>query len=515
MVVITETTDRPFATSIFSRASFLKGSSRTSGRVNTFDLSVSRAGYRTEGKENGEFKSKGRPELELKQMGFDRSTINTPESPNLANTGNSAQSFPTEDTMRPLVRVRSQPIPTPLEAVFTSDSSPLDGEDSPRKLAWHPRRTSTHSSRMPQDVPVSADAHLPSLPRQPSNATARESFSQFSSVQTENLMHEQEDARTISDSDSTMSPSPALGTPIAMPVSEILRIANPDEEDFTQSREPPTLAKLLGQLSTRAAARRRNSMLVRQADLSLRQAMDENAARAASRTDMAAVLFDQPSDFAGTAQQEQMQRRDSLLVRQTDLDVRRSISVSRAGEMSVFSLDPSTEFVEIPRPPEPSSRATTRVESDQTPEPPRLMRSNTTEPMLVRNFSRPGAPRPRTAGGEEDRQVPAQISDRRGRNDRREENKLARRSRSLPPARQRRSPETESESQFKRNVSATGKRIGSQAPIAPRFSPFPRTPAATPPIELPKVKGLGQGSTRRRDERIEKWMNGVPVGEEE
>lgn len=329
-------------------------------------------------------------------------------------------------------------------------------------------------------------------------------------------MQQQEDTVTISDSDTAMSPSPALGTPVAMPVSETLRIANPDEEDPAQSREPPTLAKLLGQLSTRAAARRRNSMLVRQADLSLRQAMDENAARAASRTDMAAVLFDQPSDFAGTAQQESMQRRDSLLVRQTDLDVRRSISVSRAGEMSVFSLDPSTDFVEIPRPPEPSSRATTAVESDQTSEPPRLMRVNTEEPMLVRNFSRPGAPRPRTAGGEEDRQeAPIQKSDRRGRNDSREEKALARRSRSLPPARQKRNPEVESEGQFERTVSTTGKKIGSQAPIAPRFSPFPKTPVATPPVELPKVKGLGQGSTRRRDERIEKWMNGVPIGEGE
>lgn len=515
MVVITETTDRPFATSIFSRASFLKESSRTSGRVNTFDLSVSRAGFRSEGKENGEFKSKGRTELELKQMGFDRSTINTPESPYLATTGNPALPFSDGDNMSPLVRVRSQPIPTPLEAVFTSDSSPLDGEDSPRKLAWHPRRTSTHSSRMTKDTPESSDAHLPSLPRQPSNATARVSFSQFSSVQTENLMHEQEDARTISDSDSTVSPSPALGSPIAMPVSEKLRITNPDEEDSAPSREPPTLAKLLGQLSTRAAARRRNSMLVRQADLSLRQAMGENAARAASRTDMAAVLFDQPSDFAGAAQQEPMQRRDSLLVSQAELDVRRSISVSRAGDMSVFSLYPSTEFVEIPRPPEPSSRATTAVESDQTPEPPRLMRSNTAEPMLVRNFSRPGAPRPTTAGGEGDRQVLTQVSDRRGRNDRREERALARRSRSLPPARQKRSLETESESQFKRNASMTGKKNGSQAPTAPRFSPFPRTPVGTPPVELPKVKGLGQGSTRRRDERIERWMNGVPIGEGE
>lgn len=328
-------------------------------------------------------------------------------------------------------------------------------------------------------------------------------------------MNELEDASTISDSETTMSPSPALGTPTAMPISGTLRIANPDEEDPAQSREPPTLAKLLSQLSTRAAARRRNSMLVRQADLSLRQAMDENATRAASRTDMAAVLFDQPSDFVEAAQQEPVQRRNSLLVRQADLDVRRSVSISRAGEMSVFSLDPSTEFIEIPRPPEPASRGITAARGDAISEPGRLMRSNTAEPLLVRNFSRPGAPRPRTADGEEEAQVHVQSSDRRGRNDRREEKAIARRSRSLPPARQQRSPAADSESQFKRNVSATGRKKGSQAPIAPRFSPFPKAPVATPPVELTKVKGLGQGSTKRLDERIEKWMNGVPVGEGE
>lgn len=514
MVVITETTDRPFATSIFSRKSFCKDSSNTSGRVNTFDLSVSRAGFRTEGVGNGNVKSKGKTESE-KQMGFDRSTINTPESPYLASTGNPALPFATEGSKRPLVRVRSQPIPTPLEAVFTSDSSPLDSQDSPRKLAWHPRRTSTHSSRMPQGPLGSAEARMPSIPRAPSNVTARESFSQFSSVQAENLMHEQDDDSIISDSETTISPSPALGTPTAMPISETLRIANPDEEDPAQSREPPTLAKLLSQLSTRAAARRRNSMLVRQADLSLRQAMDENATRAASRTDMAAVLFDQPSDFVEAVQQEPVQRRSSLLVRQADLDVRRSVSISRAGEMSVFSSDPSTEFIEIPRPPEPASRKMKAAGKDQVSELGRLMRSNTAEPLLVRNFSRPGAPRPRTAGGEDDGQVHDQTLDRRGRNHKREEKAIARRSRSLPPARQQRSPEADSESHFRRNASTTGKKKGSQAPVAPRFSPFPKAPVAIPPVELTKVKGLGQGSTRRLDERIEKWMNGVPVGEGE
>lgn len=508
MVVITETTERPFATLLFSKTSFLKAAATSSGRVETFDLSVSRAGYRPERNENGEVKNDGIVKVESKHTGFDRSTINTPESPALIATDDQ------EDNLRPLTRVRSQPIPTPLEAVFTSGGSPLDAQDSPRKLAWHPQRASRYTAQRSEvaEAAVPASVRLPSLPDQSSNATPRESSPQRASIQTQSEP-EQAETSNASDPDIAVPPSPALGTPVAIPSSEPLRIANPDDNDPVQKQEPPTLAKLLGQLSTRAAARRRNSLLVRQAELAVGPAADEATTRAESRTNMTAVLFDQPDGNVGAVQEDPVRRRNSLLVRQADLDVRRSISISRTGEVSVFSLDTSTEFVEIPRPPEIAPRATTTVEDEQGSQSPRLVRSATAEPLLVRNFSRPGAPRPRTAGGEEDDTVRQGTSERRGRKDMHEEKQMARRSRSLPPARQNRSTTAGEESNFKRNKTMSGRTKGSQPSATPRFSPFPKAPVATPPFQLGKVKGLGQGSTRRRDERIEKWMNGVPVGQ--
>ncbi|KAJ4388551.1 hypothetical protein N0V93_006009 [Gnomoniopsis smithogilvyi] len=511
MVVITETTERPFATSFFSKTSFLRGGSTSSSRVNTFDLSVSRAGHRLRSDGNGEGEKKGRTEVETKNLGFDRSTINTPESSVPASTQDQALVSPDQDDIRPLVRVRSQPIPTPLEAVFTSTSSPLDAQDSPRKLAWHPRQNSNYAPQRPQIATVPFGPRPLSNPRTPSSTTPRESSSERFSVQTQ-LVPEPDKTSTDSIPDAIMPPSPALGTPIAIPTSAVLRIANPDEDEV-QQQEPPTLAKLLGQLSSRAAARRRNSLLVRQAELAVRPATGEPNIRADSRVDMAAVLFDQPADYAGTSQENPVQRRNSLLVSHADLDVRRSISVTRTGEMSVFSLDPSTEFIEIPRPPQTEFRAMTAVNTEQSSEPPRLARSDTADPVLVRNFSRPGAPRPRTAGGEEDGMVRGRSTDRRGRNDTRGEKSLARRSRSLPPARQNHSNTAGDETQLKTSTSVRGNKKSSQVPITPRFSPFPKAPVAGPPFEVAKKKGLGQGSTRRLDERIEKWMNTVPIGE--
>lgn len=513
MVVITETTERPFATSLLSKRSFLKAASTPSERVNTFDLSVSRAGYRSEGIENGGHKSKGITQLEPKHAGFDRSTINTPESSNLAKTDGEDLALPRQDYIEPLVRVRSQPIPTPLEAVFTSDGSPLDAQESPRKLAWHPRRESQHGSRRPQLTVVPIGARPRSSPRPLSSTTQQESVSERSSIQTQVILGHDE-TWTASNSDITIPPSPALGTPIAIPASTPLRIANPDE-DVVRHEEPPSLAKLLGQLSTRAAARRRNSLLVRQAELAIKSTMDgEPTTRAGSRAHVAAVSSDRPGDNIGGAMEEEpVKQRNSLVVRQADLDVRRSISVTHAGEISVTSLEPSTEFVEIPRPPETINRTGIKVDYNNVSQPSRLKRSNTSDPLLVRNFSRPGAPRPRTAGGEEDGLTPTRISDQRGRNDAREDRAVARRSRSLPPTRKNRSTAEGEDGHLNMVTGMSEKKKGSQPLAGPRFSPFPKTLTTVPPFEIGKVKGLGQGSTRRLDERIEKWMNGVPVGQ--
>lgn len=509
MVVITETTERPFATSFFSKESFIKAVNMSDGRVDTFDLSVSRAGHRPKDKGNGSTMKKASIDLATNQLGFDRSTINTPESPVFASADNLVLKSSTQVHNKSLVRVRSQPIPTPLEAVFTAEGVPLDAQDSPRKLAWRPPRESTYTPPRPQIAAVSVGPRLPSNSHQSGIAPQRASSSQHYSdrVSKPRLV----DTQVASDPDTTMPPSPALGTPIETRVSEPLRIANPDQEPAQPQDEAPTLAKLLGQLSTRAAARRRNSLLVRQADLASRSAIDTTLA--GSGTDMVPALFEKPADYVQTTRPNPAPRRSSLLVRQADLDVKRSVEITRDGEMSVFSLDPSTEFVEIPRPPEAAPHSTMAVEDEIYSQAPSLVRSNTEGPLLIRNFSRPGAPRPRTAGGEEDDGLVHEggTEIRRGRSTIREEQDLVRRSRSLPPANQGRISIADSKSQIGRKSNASGSRKGSQSSVPPRFSAFPKAPVLVPTVGLAKVKGLGQGSSRRLDERIERWRVRVLV----
>lgn len=512
MVVITETTERPFATSLFSKKSFIKSAATSLDRVDTFDLSVSRAGFRPEGKKNEKDKSNSNIERDVKQMGFDRSTINTPESPALVSTDVPAPTLPAQEMIKSLVRVRSQPFPTPLAAVFTSEGSQLEAQDSPRKLAWRPPRESIYAPQeKPQIAVPGPTPRLPSGLRQPQGATPPEPSSPRSSVESQSNPASGDISTVSAPAPPTLLPSPALGTPTAVPVSAPLWIANPDERPAQLQQEAPTLAKLLGQLSSRAAARRRNSLLVRQADLNSKAAL-ETGTRAGSATDMTAVLFDQPADSAKPAGPE---RRNSVLVRQTDLDARMSVDITRAGDMSVVSLDPSTEFVEIPRPPEViPRRAMTVKEGGDAAQAPSLVRSNTVDPMLVRNFSRPGAPRPRTAGSEDDGQIGTQTADRQSRGNSREEKALARRSRSLPPTRQGRSTMKAGGDQFERNRNTSRSNKGKQLGNTPRFSPFPRTPVAESSVGPAKVKGLGQGSTRRLDARVAKWRDGV-VDEDE
>lgn len=512
MVVITETTERPFATLLFSKTSFIKAADTSHSRVDTFDLSVSRAGYRREVKEYGKVTAKGGTELEVTEVGFDRSTINTPESPYFASADNLALRMPAQKSTMALARVRSQPIPTPLEAVFTADGISLDVQESPRNLAWRPPRDSTYSTQRPHTVAESDRSRFPEGPCRLGSSTTRDSSSssQYSTAQLDTMPKLVDGVRSTQP-DYT-SPSPGVGTSTEIPFSAPVGITNPEQDSAQPQDGGPTLAKLLGQLSTRAAARRRNSLLGHQTNLIANPSIDN--ARAGSSVDAVPAVFDQPADFVQPVYRERAPRTNSLLVRQADLGMRRSIDITRAGGLLFISQASSDEFVEIPRPPQIATRRM-MVEDESGPQAPPLVRSNTAGPLLVRNFSRPGAPRPKTAGGEAeqgggqddiDGLNHARTSDRRSRSRIREEHALVRRSRSLPPVHQDSNTTVDTRSRFERNASTSGRRKGSQPSTMPRFSAFPRAPTLVP---TPKVKGLGQGSTRRLDERIEKWKNGV------
>lgn len=509
MVLVVETTDRPFATSIFSRKTFIRGMDdpgNAAGRADTFEFSVSRQGFRPGGRKHMHRKDSAggmtMTEQEREQMGFDRSMLNTPESPELLRSPNNTlhQDWQPQrpDTLR-TDRVRSQPVPTPLEAIFTSDSVPPDAQD----IGWRPpTRDSTHAQQQSLQVPnPKAPGHRrPSIPN-----IAMEPPSSPPDIPLPSMP-----VRAASRETNTPAPlrprSSVSERPSTAPQPDV-RGPDPSQEAVEPlvqqpPAEPPSLAELLSHLSTRAAARRRNSLLVRQADLAP-QRLSIDITRISSTPDMAAVLFQQPDDEA--------------------------------------------ELVEIPRPPTaPHSLFTDAGEPLALRAHP-ITRSNTDTPRLVRNFSRPRARRAvNDAAGEEVEGSGAEdvsgvgtfgtqsedVYSHRGRGNKsaqtRQRDQMARRSRSLPaPADRAKSRNTlvEMGSQFESTydpdtmpVPQTQSR--SRRPTdhrqrtedmnrvrdvsVPRLSPFPRIP-----VPNRKIKGLGQGSAKWLDERVAQWRDDV------
>lgn len=421
MVLVTETTDRPFATSIFSRKTFLRGMDEPRGRVSTFDLSVSRQGLREKDTTSTKAKSGDGGEPDVEHTAFDRSAIITPESPVLPAPAVAAPRArplsrpPQWGTVRQ-ERVRSQLFPTPLETVFTTEAIPPDSQYSPKRdgvhFAWRPpTRDSTMSVHtqavstitIPRETRASLDQEQQRQPAEPVSPLSIEIPRPISiqPLATE-LSHEANVADMVESLPTVPVPADNRVTQTPPAVAQ----APPQRTPATPAA--PKFADVLGQISQRAAARQ--------------------------------------------------------LARQQ------------------------------------AEATTPKTSLDQADEPNPLVRSDTdTNARLVRNFSRPRKrgswdsdldnddDEQQETSSETDVSTGPTASGARGRpggNTRAD----PRRSSSLPPAR----------------TSAAVQQLRTGNPYAwrppPRLTPFP------PP---PKVKGLGQGSTRRLDERISMWRDGV------
>lgn len=585
LVIVTETTDRPFATSIFSRRSFIKGTDMMEDRRDTFDLSISQQGHRP-----GDTRTRtGATGEELKQASFDRSMINSPESPEAASSPDdysweASQQRPSQrqpslrydrpqrrenfrydrpqrqDTLRydrprrqdtareyqpqrqetlRYERPRSQYLPQPLESVYAVESIPPDAQESPRQNGSHfswrpPTRDSTYSQQRPRHEDEASSMPMarisftepasqpPSMPLPP--MPPREMPDELAMpISPPPPAFTQERPATASEPDVPTSDPNAPGAPV------------PPEAQAA----PPSIAQLLSALSTRAAARRRNSLVVRQADLApRRQSIDIAQSTSNTNSNMTAMLFQQPEEDelveiprpTTTPRDLLSENGEPLALRAHPL--RRSSTAS--GMIPVVYQQPE-ELEEdesvMMRGPATAPRGLQSDDDDQRGRP--LQRSNTDTSRLVMNFSRPRLP---GIGGEDDEDADAdadfeteagqsnvvEVRTRAGgrnagadRPRRRgaHQDRAVRRSRSLSTLADRPRPlntlvEVSSPSG---DASSPGAEVRpgtagerEKPARAPRFSPFPKLPDSDR-----KIKGLGQGSTRRRDDRIARWREEV------
>lgn len=594
MVIVTETTDRPFATSIFSKRSFIRGTDRPEEEPDTFDPNNSRE---ENSLEDGRRRRNNTTQEYVKRTSYDRSMATTPESLEVAYSpeipyarevtyapqvayvppGNQYRSRSASRPVRPnpsnilrVERPRTQVLPEPLEAVFTVRDMPPDARESPRQNGSHfswrpPTRDSAYSQQRPSEVHTDAGtrrqdevsavslarrsilepASLPPMMPLPPMPVQRMSQDMTASAPPPPPSSAPEDPATESQPD---IPAPAPNSPISpdgpYPPQSLGEVTSPAEPQAAQ----PSLAQLLSALSTRAAARRRNSLIVRQADLApQRQSIDITQTTNNADNDMATMLFQQPEEAEtveiprpSTAPRDFVSEDgEPSAMRAHPLSRVRSTATSGTIAMMLEQYRDSDLPVQAPRP------TTTRrdlVSEDGVPLALRahpFQRSNTDEPRSVRNFSRPRT-RIARADGSDDEATDASLTDddqskaarsrvrpsRRGtsaergtrRADRIRTKGLAgrqvRRSRSLPSlvekARSRNNNNNlvEVGSQLEGLDAETGDRGRSttrEKPVqTPRFSPFPKTPDADR-----KIKGLGQGSTKRRDERIARWREEV------
>lgn len=514
MIIVVETTDRPFATSIFSRKTFIRGMDNATGRTDTFEHSISRQGFRFGGnKKHRKGSAGGTTEPKMEQMGFDRSLLNTPESaeffarsPQTDNNDNVNtplhRDWPQrQTTLLRAGRVRSQPVPTPLEAIFSSDSIPPDArqlEDSPRESAahfdWRPQTRDQAKAQQRQQQLKPKAASLRRRPSMPNLAT-NDPPSQPPNMPLPMMPAREGGSPETTTTSTTMipfgpRPSASELRPSTAPQPDV-RVSDPTDPPTLQpppaqgqgqpETDPPSLANLLSQLSTRAAARHRNSLLVRQADLA--------------------------------------PRRQSI-------DITRISSTSRGGDMATVlgsqqpggDDDDAERIIEIPWPQTaPRGLLTDEGEPLALRAHP-LVRSNTDTPRLVSNFSRPRVQVRKAIDDAEEGRGSSGAATRTGQ----QRDQMVRRSRSLPARADSGRPKNrntlvEVGSQFEPKYDADmmprGRRKGpadpvqvldGQPPAVPRLSPFPWIPGSNR-----KIKGLGQGSAKWLDERVAQWRDGV------
>lgn len=326
LVIVTEITERPFATSIFSRRSFIKGTDKAEDGSDTLELSISQQGDRP-----GDRRSQIETQTEeVKKMSSDRTTVNSPESPEI--TGSPDNSYwgasPQQQTQRQSMlrdderqtrdtlrydgsrrqetdrmyppqprqnnmrynRPRSQFFPEPLESVYSPDAFSPDVEGSPLQnrslFSWRPpTRESMHS--------------------QPRNSFSRRP-DEASTVSTTRISTVEPASQPPS---MPLPPMPLRETPeeLAMPPSRAFAqerpftapesAASPVFPSEVRAEAPPSIAQLLSALSTRAAARRRNSLVVRQAELApVTESIDMGPADSTLNSNMTSILFPRPEE---------------------------------------------------------------------------------------------------------------------------------------------------------------------------------------------------------------------------
>lgn len=213
-----------------------------------------------------------------------------------------------------------------------------------------------------------------------------------------------------------------------------------------------------------------------------------------------------------------------MLAREADLDPRASTEISRRFSLigqNIAPPSPRNDFVEVPIPNITPRELETDEDGIIPVESHPLARNNTTRSRLVRNFSRPRrrstmvGPVDVVMDGDKARRTSSFLPEparergrdrRQGGDDRRTE---VRRSKSVPPVASNSAARTKRVSLVldePRSKPPTA-RLPRKPLAAPRFSPFPSTAAAAP--EPRRLKGLGQGSARRLDKEVSRWVEGV------
>lgn len=539
MIIITERTDRPFATSLFSKKSFIKGRDEpVKNRTDTFDMSVSRQGLRSDEDKGATVTHQDVvTKDDIQQSVYDRSLIVTPTS---AGGENAVPTVPTltemsewrqkrDTALRTTMRVddvRSQAVPSPLTAVYGPATPP--SRESVKQYGSHfswrpPTRDSTLSQSTSQDLeeyhnnwppaamqqepksPNRASAPPPSEPPSvplpplmppPEGASLAETANEAEAA---DIVEATPESKRSSDTVSTPPEPDSTGIPDPQPVPAAKEEAtgtpveeSPVEEAPRPRGRRPALPSL-EKLSARAAARHnRTSMLLREAELKSRPSAD-NSTDDATKADSA----------RSSPEETETSRTDITKPRDYKLET----------DDSGFESEDDDTGPEEPR----RSRRS-------------LLRSNTAGPRLVRNFSRPRVPsgllrHRRPSEGT----LPAIIGSQQWR-----------RSRSMPPARSRRDNkktavehkrnnviEVDSEfeptvpilqpapvpvrQQTKLGLAAAGPTSQDASPSQqkprPRLTPFPS--AATSMAPEKKVRGLGQGSLRQLETRVTQWCEGV------
>lgn len=567
MIIITERTDRPFATSLFSKKGFILGMDEpVTNRTDTFEMSVSRQGVRHDEKkgvtvtqEDVVTKDDGRESV------YDRSLIVTPTSADDASSVPTVPTLPAmpewrqrrDHALRSTLRaddVRSQAVPSPLTAVYGPATPP--SRDSVKQygshFSWRPPtrdRDSTFSQGGLQNMdeyrnnwPPTA---IPHEPKSPNRASA---------------------------------PPPSQPPNIPLPPLMPLPGTSPLAETANQAEAANTVEDT-------AASKRSTDTFRTLPDINSRSTPELQPTNAADEEDASIPTDEQPAEEAPkprgrrpalpsleklSARAAARHNRTSMLAREQEVKPRPSIDNSTDDATKTDSSRSTPEGVEVSQPdskprdhkPNETDDSGFESEEDTGPEEPRrsrhrsrsLLRSNTGGPRLVRNFSRPRVPSSllrsrRPSEGN----LPAMgfpgISRRNSRRDSNTGSSFSsmaqqwRRSRSMPAARERRPDnqptETDPEPAPERstvlemdpstfepmvpilqaapvrqqNKPAANIQPKKSPPAAPRFSPFPS--AATSMAPEKKVKGLGQGSLRRLEARVTQWREAVDPAEAE